>query len=203
MTSDGETAWFELLAGVLQGDTLAPFLFIIVLDYALRQAITGREVELGFTITPRKSTRYPAKVETDLDFADDISLLSNEIEQAQKLLDYVEQECKKVGLHLNSNKTKFIALNAPPDVRLTSGDEEIERVEDFKYLGSYIMSTSHDIKVRKAKAWQALNNMSKIWTSEIRRSVKARFFFTTVESALLYGSETWTLTNNYTATYQK
>ena len=56
------------------------------------------------------------------------------------------------------------------------------------------MSTSHDIKVRKAKAWQALNNMSKIWTSEIRRSVKARFFFATVESVLLYGSETWTLT---------
>ena len=35
LTPDGETAWFELLAGVLQGDTLAAFLFIIVLDYAL------------------------------------------------------------------------------------------------------------------------------------------------------------------------
>ena len=54
LTPDGETAWFELLAGVLKGDTLAPFLFIIVLDYALRKAINGREVELGFTITPRK-----------------------------------------------------------------------------------------------------------------------------------------------------
>ena len=120
--------------------------------------------------------------------------MSNEIEQAQKLLDYVERECRKVGLHLNSNKTKFIALNAPQDVKLTSGEDEIEKVEDFKYLGSYIMSSSHDIKVRKAKAWRALNNMTKIWTSEIRRSVKARFFLATVESVLLYGSETWTLT---------
>ena len=116
----------------------------------------------------------------EIDFADDISLMSNEIEQAQKLLDYVEQECKKVGLHLNSKKTKFIALNAPPDVKLTSGEEEIERVEDFKYLGSYIMSSSQDIKVRKAKAWRALNKMTKVWTSEIRRSVKARFFLATV-----------------------
>ena len=194
LTPDGETAWFQLLAGVLQGDTLAPFLFIIVLDYALRKAISGREVELGFTITPRKSSRYPAKVQTDFDFADDISLLSNEIAQAQKLLDLVERECKKTGLHLNSSKTKFIALNTLSEVVLTTADEQLEEVKDFKYLGSYIMSTAQDIKVRKAKAWKALNDMARIWTSDISRPVKARFFFATVESVLLYGSETWTLT---------
>ena len=68
-----------------------------------------------------------------------------------------------------------------------SADGQLERVEDFKYLGSYIMSSARDIKVRKAKA---LNDMSKIWTSDISRPVKARFFFATVESILLYGSET-------------
>ena len=194
LTPDGETAWFELLAGVLQGDTLAPFLFIIVLDYALRKAINGREVELGFTIKPRRSRRHPSQTQTDLDFADDIALLSNEIEQAQKLLDAVQEECKKTGLHLNSSKTKFIALNAPSEAKLRTGDEELEKVEDFKYLGSYIMNTTQDIKVRKAKAWAALNGMMKIWNSDITRPVKARFFFATVESVLLYGSETWTLT---------
>ena len=35
ITPDGETEQFEITAGVLQGDTLAPFLFIIVLDFAL------------------------------------------------------------------------------------------------------------------------------------------------------------------------
>ena len=152
LTPDGETAWFELLAGVLQGDTLAPFLFIIVLDYALRKAISGREAELGFTIKPRRSRRYPAEAQTDLDFADDISLLSNVISQAQELLDLVQQECKKVGLRLNSSKTKYIALNSPPNIELTA-DEALEQVDDFKYLGSYVMSSSKDIKVRKAKSW--------------------------------------------------
>ena len=56
------------------------------------------------------------------------------------------------------------------------------------------MSSSKDIKVRKAKSWKALNDMSKIWTSDISRSVKLRFFYATVESVLLYGCETWTLT---------
>jgi len=44
---NGETDVFDIAAGVVQGDTLAPFLFIIVLDYALRKAIDGREEELG------------------------------------------------------------------------------------------------------------------------------------------------------------
>ena len=56
MTPDGETELFDITAGVLQGDTLAPFLFVIVLDYALRKAMAdGKEEELGFKITPRRS----------------------------------------------------------------------------------------------------------------------------------------------------
>ena len=195
LSPDGETAWFEILAGVLQGDTLAPFLFLIVLDYALRKAIHGREAELGFTITPRRSRRHQAIVQTDLDFADDIALLSNDIRQAQELLDHVQSESKKIGLGINSTKTKFIALNSPADVKLIADDgEEIQKVDDFKYLGSYVMSSGRDIKIRKAKAWKAINDMSKIWKSDISRATKKRFFFATVESVLLYGSESWTLT---------
>ena len=54
ITTDGTTELFDILAGVMQGDTLAPYLFIIVLDYAPRRAIGGREEELGFTLVPRK-----------------------------------------------------------------------------------------------------------------------------------------------------
>ena len=53
ITPDGDTEFFEILAGVLQGDTLAPFLFIIALDYALREAT--RETHTGFTLTPREN----------------------------------------------------------------------------------------------------------------------------------------------------
>ena len=36
---DGDTDYFDIVAGVLQGDTLAPYLFIICLDYMLRTSI--------------------------------------------------------------------------------------------------------------------------------------------------------------------
>ena len=38
ISPDGETEFFSILAGVLQGDTLAPLLFIIVLDYAFKNS---------------------------------------------------------------------------------------------------------------------------------------------------------------------
>ena len=42
-------------SGVLQGDTLAPFLFINLLDYVLHETLLDN-ID-GFTITPRRSSR--------------------------------------------------------------------------------------------------------------------------------------------------
>ena len=70
----------------------------------------------------------------------------------------------------------------------------MKSVEDFTYLGSRIISSDSDIQVRKAKAWSALNKMDKVWKSSLPLQMKRRFFSSVVESVLLYGSTTWTLT---------
>ena len=75
LTHDGETSSFNITASILQGDTLAPFLFILVVDYIMRlSADTISEKVLEYQ--PRKSTRHPALHVTDADFADDIALLA-------------------------------------------------------------------------------------------------------------------------------
>ena len=74
VTADRCSADFEVEAGVLQGDTLPPSLFVIVGDYVLRGAIPDDSI--GFIIQKRRSRRHLAKYVTDLDFADDIVLLS-------------------------------------------------------------------------------------------------------------------------------
>ena len=71
---------------------------------------------------------------------------------------------------------------------------DIKRVVDFVYLGSWIDNADHDFKVRKAKAWKACNELKKIWESCMRTDLKIRLFQATVKSILLYGSETWTVT---------
>jgi len=70
VTPDGETEYFEIKAGVLQSDTLAPYLFAIVLDYIMRKTYIDREEELGFQLHRRRSRWNPAIIITDLDFAD-------------------------------------------------------------------------------------------------------------------------------------
>ena len=46
LSPDGETRSFNIQAGVLQGDTLASYLFVIVLDFVLRRAIAGNDERL-------------------------------------------------------------------------------------------------------------------------------------------------------------
>ena len=194
VTADGTSNEFQITTGVMQGNTLAPFLFVVVLDYALRAAISGKEEELGFTLQPRRSRRHPAKVLTDLDYADDIAFLSENISQAQDLVVCVERECSKIGLAVNEVKTKVMTCNAAtsPPLHMQSG-ASLESVVDFKYLGSWVNSFYQDIKTRKALAWKALNGMKSIWKSNISREIKIRFFRATVESILLYGCESWAL----------
>ena len=86
---DGDTEYFDIVAGVLQGDTLAPYLFIICLDYVLRTSIDNIR-ENGFVLTKKRSRRYPAKTITDADYADDIALLANTPNQAETLLHSLE-----------------------------------------------------------------------------------------------------------------
>ena len=70
----------------------------------------------------------------------------------------------------------------------------LKKVDQFTYLGSNIVSTEKDIQTRISKAWGALKGLSQIWKSSLPENLKREFFGATVESVLLYGSSTWTLT---------
>ena len=102
-----ETEYFNIVAGVLQGDTLASYLFIIGLDYVLRTSI-DKIRENGFELTKKRSRRYPAKTITNADYADDIAILANTPNQAETLLHSSERAAADIGLHVNSHKTKYI-----------------------------------------------------------------------------------------------
>ena len=164
-TSDGDTDFFDITTGVLQGDTAAPYLFIIVLDYALR--IAFHNPKLGFEVQPRKSSRHPAIHVTDLDFADDLAVVSEDVQHAQDLLRALEDAAAEVGLLINCKKTKVLACGKTPSLNtytLRDGSL-IGCVSDFKYLGSWIRTSDRDISVRKALATKACKNLSSVWKS--------------------------------------
>ena len=85
----GDTDFFDIVAGVLQGDTLAPYLFIICLDYVLTTSIDLIK-ENGFTLKKARSRRNLVESITNADYAEDIVLLANTPTQAESLLHCLE-----------------------------------------------------------------------------------------------------------------
>ena len=192
---EGDTSFFYITAGVLQGDTLAPSIFIICLDYVLRKAI-DEKLDLGFTLIQRRSRRHPAKKIADTDYADDIALLTDYIKDAEATVHSVENLAKVIGLFVNATKTKFICLNQNAGSGTNSLNREtIDLENDLNYLGSFIASTKKDDNIRLGEAWAALNGMNNIWKSNLPDQLKRNFFSATVEYVLVYGSISWTLTS--------
>ena len=204
---DEDTEYFDIVAGVQQGDTLAPYLFIICLDYVLRTSI-DKIRENGFKLTKKRSLLllflvslkpfslillYPAKTITDADYADDIALLANTPNQAETLLHSLERAAADIGLHVNAHKTEYMCFNQTGDISTLDGTS-LKLVDKFPYLGSSVSSTEKDIDTRLTKAWTAIDKLSTIWKSDLTDKMKRSFFQAVVVSILLYGCTTWTLT---------
>ena len=86
---DGDTGYFDIVAGVLQRDTLAPYLLIICLDYVVKTSIDLMK-ENSFKLAKERSRGYPAQTSMDADYADDIALIANTTTQAASLLHSLE-----------------------------------------------------------------------------------------------------------------
>ena len=163
------------------------------LEYALRTAIDDRE---GLTLTRRRSSKHPASHLSDLDYADDIVLFADMIQEVELLLHKVESASKSTGLFLNPSKTKYIHIypSAIDSVHSSDGGQ-IEKVEVFQYLGSYTNS-QHDIQCRSEQAWAAVHVLDKVWRAPICRLTKPKIFRTMVEPIVIYGCDSWSLTQS-------
>ena len=109
-SQDGDTDYFDIVAGVLQGDTLDSYFFIICLDYVLRTSI-DKIKENGFELTKKSYRMYPAKTNTDADNADDIAILAISPAQAETLMQSLERAAAGIGLHVNAHKTEYMCFN--------------------------------------------------------------------------------------------
>lgn len=210
---DGQVSkHFDITTGVLQGDVLAPFLFIIVIDHVTKLSagdfgyLTHKGSDNNSGRSTRSTTREASRRINDLAFADDIALLENDNERAQKQLDAHRHHASTVGLEINIKKTEQLRLNYPDNTQpfppLQIDGQPIAIVDEFKYLGSYMGSTDKDIHHRIAMAWAAFENLKKILASRTGKptvKIKLRLFNAACLSILLYGCETWILTAQQSA----
>lgn len=194
-TKEGLTTEFKTTSGVLQGDTLAPLLFIIALDAVLQDA----KLNIGaYQLQCRRSTRHPEVCLPYLGFADDLAILSRDNTAAQASLERLTTSAAKIGLVISAPKTKVLqyGLQKIP-LKLPDGSD-IESVDDFIYLGSKSCSAQSVFRHRKALAWTAARKLSNIWNSPVDNKAKIRLFNASVEPVFAYGLEALPLTTTMT-----
>ena len=97
---DGEESkWFR----VKQGCTMSGFLFLLVIDFVMKRSVEREPTGIRWNFT--------TKLE-DLDFADDLALLSSKFLDIQRKTKSLHENASGVGLKININKTKVMRLNS-------------------------------------------------------------------------------------------
>ena len=127
----GLSSFFPVSSGVRQSCVLAPTLFNTCMDWILGRATI--QSHCGATLGSIKLT--------DLDFADDVGILSESLETLVVALDAFSNEAKPLGLEVSWTKTKiqdFGGLLGEPVQSVRACGEDTDVTESFTYLGSVV-----------------------------------------------------------------
>ena len=114
-------------------------------------------------------------------------------EELKSLLMKVKEESEKVGLKLNTQKTKVMASS--PITSWEINGETVEAVSDFILGGSKIIADgdcSHEIKRRLLLGRKVMTDLESILKSrDITLPTKVRLVKAMVFPVVMYGCESW------------
>ena len=131
----------------------------------------------------------------DLDYADDICLLSDSKEGIENLTRTLSQEASKVGLKINVEKSKGMRLHINDDTAIEVEGRDLEDVDKFTYLGSELRKDGDirgDVRIRIGKAGAVFRSLNKLWSNRgVSVALKIKLFNSLVIPVLLYGAESW------------
>ena len=189
----GVCDWFEIKTGVKQGCCMSGFLFLLVVDWVMRKTTKYGNTGIGW--------KFNNFLE-DLDFADDIALISSSGRHIQTKVSNLGRYAKMTGLRINTAKTMMMSWNNPAGRKVQVDGEELEVVLKFVYLGGTVTQgggADEDIKSRLGKARAAFSKLRNIWKStQLKLKTKLKIFKSNVVAVLLYGCETWRMTKRDT-----
>ena len=130
----------------------------------------------------------------NLRYADDTTLMV-ESEELKHLLMTVKEESEKVGVKLNTEKTKIVASG--PITSWEIDGETVETVSDFIFGGSKITADddcSHDIKRCLLLGRKVMTILDRIFKSrDITLPTKVHVVKAMVFPVVMYGCESWTV----------
>ena len=116
-------------------------------------------------------------------------------EELKRILMKVKEESEKIGLKLNTQKTKIMASG--PITSWQIGGETMETKTDFTFMGSKITAdgdSSHEIKRRLLLGRKVMTNLDSILKSrDITLPTKVHLVKVMVFPGVMYGCKSWTI----------
>lgn len=130
-TATGETDAVDMRAGVKQGDPLSPIVFNLVIEVIIRSILAQSDLH-GFPLHDHRISC--------LAYADDLVLMSQSLEGAQKLLDAAGASAEWLGLRFNATKCATLHVfrkKAKQSTTTVQGDDIpcLKEDEAYHHLG--------------------------------------------------------------------
>ena len=204
---------FKVKSGVKQGCVIAPTLFSIFIGAVLH--LTKNYVPPGIELKYRmdgkllnlQRLRARTKVSycfiTELQYADDNAICATSELALQQIMDAFARAYSRLGLDINTRKTKVLFQPAPGDLNprepaVTLNGETLENVAHFPHLGSFLSAApniDYEIHHRISSASGAFGKLrNRVFDDrDLRLHTKIKVYKSVVIPTLLYGSETWAL----------
>ena len=218
---------FPLNCGVRQGGVESPMLYNLFMDFVLRVFLDKckqssiKFLKLKYKIPGSASTTGRTASGTMtvdwVGYADDLILIFDDELSLSRGISILNETFETFRLRINATKTKIIILNQKyegreyPKTICSLGEEVIENVEKFRYLGSEIKqdepSTGQtELNLRSDVAECKFYSLSRnLLNKKINLNTRTLMLNALVRSRLLYSCQTWSCTktqmNNVNAIY--
>ena len=201
---------------VHQGCVLAPTLFNLNFDVAIRMALEngqlkGRGVRVTYLhgaklVDNHRKLQHEAII-SDLEYANDMALVAEPWKDLKSMLDDVSLHCRDLGLTISCSKTKTLAVlpsdlyPKPVPINLFPDDDSVEAVTNCQYLGNIVQDncgTAIEVDSRICKASKAFRSLCHIlqYQRKIKTRTKLRIFNAVVLPTLLSMAwRVWSSTN--------
>ena len=138
-----------------------------------------------------------------LAFADDVNILGGSVHTVKTNEEALVAATKEIGLEVNAHNTKYMTVfrdqNAGQIHSMKMDNSPIERVKEFKYLGTTLTSQNsiqEEIKKSRLKlgnaCYYSVQNL--LSSSLLSKTLKMKIYKTIIFPMVLCGCETWSLT---------